>query len=245
MNMSTLLSDLARRGIQLEAHGDKLRFFPPSALTPDLLERLKAHKPEVMEYLQDLDAERQAICWYETAPAEEVDEALQVALAGWSFKSDSGAAPGADICPWCNSTLGDDEDSTGRWCGACRRLVWWYATPDRIVNVKLLTLDFPDLDPLNPHATLEAIRRLPKPAVVPPNDCPHCGSWDWWQNLCGDWRCRVCHPTDVSDRVRQQAAEQRKHRDRNSKVRRKPLESRKKKAIMKSGPTNRANDSGT
>ncbi len=38
-----LLADLQQRGVRLEAHGDRLRYRPRSALTPDLAGRLKEH----------------------------------------------------------------------------------------------------------------------------------------------------------------------------------------------------------
>ncbi len=43
-----LLTDLARRGIRLEADGKRLRYFPRSAVSPGLLDRLKAHKTELL-----------------------------------------------------------------------------------------------------------------------------------------------------------------------------------------------------
>jgi hypothetical protein len=36
----------------LEAHGERLRYYPRSALTPDLLDRLKAHKAELLAMLR-------------------------------------------------------------------------------------------------------------------------------------------------------------------------------------------------
>jgi hypothetical protein len=52
MNAAKLLLDLSRLGIRLEAHGDRLRYFPRSALTPDLLGRLKTHKAELLALLR-------------------------------------------------------------------------------------------------------------------------------------------------------------------------------------------------
>lgn len=52
MITSDLLLDLGRLGIRLEADGKRLRYFPRSAVTPDLLARLKAHKPELLELLR-------------------------------------------------------------------------------------------------------------------------------------------------------------------------------------------------
>ncbi len=53
MNVQQLVNDLRRRGITLEPAGDKLRWRgPKGAMTPELLERLRQHKPEVLEYLR-------------------------------------------------------------------------------------------------------------------------------------------------------------------------------------------------
>jgi hypothetical protein len=52
MNAAELLLDLGRLGIRLEADGERLRYFPRSALTPDLLDRLKAHKAELLAVLR-------------------------------------------------------------------------------------------------------------------------------------------------------------------------------------------------
>lgn len=49
------MTDLARLGIRIEARGDRLRYSPRSAVTPDLTDRMKAHKGELL-----------AILWQET-----------------------------------------------------------------------------------------------------------------------------------------------------------------------------------
>ena len=53
MSAAELLMDLGRLGIRLEADGERLRYRPQSVLTPDLLDRLKAHKGELLELLLD------------------------------------------------------------------------------------------------------------------------------------------------------------------------------------------------
>jgi hypothetical protein len=49
---SRLIADLARLGIKLEADGDRLRYSPRSALTPDLAKLMKAHKSELLAMLR-------------------------------------------------------------------------------------------------------------------------------------------------------------------------------------------------
>jgi hypothetical protein len=51
MSAADLLFELNRRGIRLEANSDRLRYHPQSALTPDLLALLKAHKAELLAIL--------------------------------------------------------------------------------------------------------------------------------------------------------------------------------------------------
>ena len=47
-----LMTDLARLGIHIEAHGDRLRYSPRSAVTPELADRMKAHKGELLAILR-------------------------------------------------------------------------------------------------------------------------------------------------------------------------------------------------
>ena len=52
MSLAQLLLDLAARGIRLEASGDRLRFHPRSAVTPELIERLRDHKESLLAVLR-------------------------------------------------------------------------------------------------------------------------------------------------------------------------------------------------
>ena len=51
MTAHDLLAELDRRGIAIEAHGDRLRYSPRSAVTPDLAHRMKAHKAALLAIL--------------------------------------------------------------------------------------------------------------------------------------------------------------------------------------------------
>jgi TubC N-terminal docking domain len=44
MNAKALLADLRERGVEVMAEGNLLRYRPRSAITPELLDRLRAHK---------------------------------------------------------------------------------------------------------------------------------------------------------------------------------------------------------
>lgn len=48
-----LLAELTGLGIELVAHADRLRYRPRSAVTPELVERLRSHKAELLAILGD------------------------------------------------------------------------------------------------------------------------------------------------------------------------------------------------
>lgn len=50
---AALLNELTDRGIELQAHGDRLRYRPRSAVTSELAEQLRAHKPELLVILRE------------------------------------------------------------------------------------------------------------------------------------------------------------------------------------------------
>ena len=52
MNAHQLIEDLAASGVYLRPDGDLLHLGPGPALTPDLLERVRPHKAELLEVLQ-------------------------------------------------------------------------------------------------------------------------------------------------------------------------------------------------
>ena len=52
MTAIDIIQDLRRRGVELQAAGDRLRFRPAGAIPPDLLERLREHKAEIIAALE-------------------------------------------------------------------------------------------------------------------------------------------------------------------------------------------------
>lgn len=112
MSAADLLLDLGRLGIRLEAGADRLRYFPRSALTPDLLDRLKAHKAELLAMLR---------------PAPDLAPALPAPA------SEALAKPTKAVCR-CGSTAWRDVpihrgQSVRRDCGRCGRFLdfpVWY-----------------------------------------------------------------------------------------------------------------------
>jgi hypothetical protein len=61
MTVLEVINEVRRRGIALVAHGDKLRYAPRSAVTPELREHLAAHKSEIMAELKTRQGEPVAV----------------------------------------------------------------------------------------------------------------------------------------------------------------------------------------
>jgi hypothetical protein len=94
MNVRALLEELERLGVELRAVGDDLEYEGPEvAITPELLERLKAHKADLM--VACANAERVAeedrkpaeiMCMRATADPQ----AHKLSAAGWEPKERCG-----------------------------------------------------------------------------------------------------------------------------------------------------------
>lgn len=112
MNVAELLADLDRLGIRLDADGDRLRYHPRSAATPDLLDRLRTHKAALLAILRRTP---------DDGPV------LPVAAA------EAAALPTVAVCR-CGSTKWRDVPIHGghtvrRDCGRCGRFIdfpIWY-----------------------------------------------------------------------------------------------------------------------
>ena len=106
MNAADLITDLARLGIRIEAHGDRLRYSPRSAVTPDLARRMKAHKGELLAILRPeadaptIDLTDAMAVWQAALDRLEGDplfppdvmEALRAADAQWADDPEAGEA---------------------------------------------------------------------------------------------------------------------------------------------------------
>jgi hypothetical protein len=53
MLVPEILEEVGCRGVSLFPKGDRLRFYPKKALTPELVEELKEHKAEILVVLGD------------------------------------------------------------------------------------------------------------------------------------------------------------------------------------------------
>ncbi|NQT39186.1 MAG: hypothetical protein HQ581_16935 [Planctomycetes bacterium] len=81
MSAESLLMDLVRLGIKLEAHGDRLRYHPQGAMTPDLIDRLRTHKAELLAALRSaVDPDGVATAPVTGEPAESGPEAAPEAI---------------------------------------------------------------------------------------------------------------------------------------------------------------------
>lgn len=78
--VANLLDDLQRRGIELQAAGDKLRYRPVEAVADELRDRLGRHKAKLLERLR---ADADTTDWSADARkviAEFIDPAVRTAL---------------------------------------------------------------------------------------------------------------------------------------------------------------------
>ncbi len=195
-----LLIDLTRRGIELVAHEDRLRYRPRSAVTPDLAERMKAHKCELMAILRpeapEVDAPNgvknvhfssERHDWKTSQNLfDKLDSEFQFDLdvcatsqnakcARFFTPDDDGPPP----CPKCGS-LELWETLTGTW----RSLHCAPPTTSgkMLEQAKRLRgqLGFPEFD-----------IRMSEPGIDP---CHWCGRFHWWRSIHGVVVCGNCHP---------------------------------------------------
>ena len=147
MSAAELLMDLGLLGIRLQADGDRLRYHPRSALTPDLLARLKAHKADVLALLRptpddapSVEPTDAAVVWQAVLDRLEGDplfppdtmETLRAARVKWASDAPQ-TTPTKPVCR-CGSTTWRDVpihggQSVRRDCGRCERFLdfpVWY-----------------------------------------------------------------------------------------------------------------------
>jgi uncharacterized protein (DUF3820 family) len=97
------MATLTRRGIRLQANGGRLRYYPPWAVTPDLLDRLKAHKIELLTLLRPISARY--------VDTDTVADDLDANEFYWSQISESdrdyliGPRKHVGPCAWCGGRL--------------------------------------------------------------------------------------------------------------------------------------------
>lgn len=151
MSLTDLMIDLAARGIQLEARGDRLRYSPKTAMTPELNARVKTHKSALLAILSANDVPAAAL-WHAALDHMEASEAFPseqlAACRRASVEWESEPPTGDDItelagtasnrqvlrCDRCRSTdyrdtLIHEGRSTRLDCAQCGRFIAfpkWY-----------------------------------------------------------------------------------------------------------------------
>jgi uncharacterized protein (DUF3820 family) len=99
--VESLMAELDRLGITIEAHGDRLFYSPRSAVTPDLAQRMKAHKQALLAKLTGEHRESHVTHDANEANWQAIDDADRDYLLGprkWP-------AP----CAWCGGRLVHSE----------------------------------------------------------------------------------------------------------------------------------------
>jgi len=95
--LADLLLDLERAGVQeLIPDGDRLRYRPRSALTPDLADRLKTHKPDLLAVLQPAETPGVAV----STPAAGIRAEAAVRPIRWEDCIDP-----SEPCPNCGGLM--------------------------------------------------------------------------------------------------------------------------------------------
>jgi hypothetical protein len=94
MNVQALIEELKGLGVELRAVGDDLEYEgPEEAITPELLERLKAHKAELIavfrhgETVMEEDRQPAEVASKQTSPDPET---RKLSAAGWEPKERCG-----------------------------------------------------------------------------------------------------------------------------------------------------------
>lgn len=62
MYVVTLIEQIRQRGVELKVEGSKLRYYPQSAMTPELLALIRDYKQQVMVYLIYEQGESTVLC---------------------------------------------------------------------------------------------------------------------------------------------------------------------------------------
>ena len=134
MKATQLMADLTRLGIRIEADGDRLRYSPRSAVTPDLADQMKSHKDALLAILQGdskippIDLSSATAIWQAALDRLEGDplfspdimESLRAADAQWADDSEAYEAIAPPCpCPECG-TLELWQSLVGNWrCLRC------------------------------------------------------------------------------------------------------------------------------
>ena len=189
MTAADLIADLAQLRIQLEAHGDRLRYSPRSVVTPDLADQMRAHKGELLAMLRSDTADATST---DLGRCPHCDARLAGTLTFDGFLNLE--------CSWCDRCVGcrpSSEEVAAR-----------FSPFETASTVTPLTLGVA-ADSLDDSAGVEQIGTI---GPLPP--CRECGGLEMWETAAGDlfgridgrWQCLWCDPPAKSRRLRELAA---------------------------------------
>ncbi|MEW6212388.1 MAG: hypothetical protein AB1631_28945 [Acidobacteriota bacterium] len=107
MTATELLTNLQQKGIRLEARGDRLRYAPASAVTPELREVLAAHKAQLLALLKEETKHQQKAKPVHYALIDKVvlgEPQIELCMAGcgWMIKFYWQDGTGYGYCPQCD-----------------------------------------------------------------------------------------------------------------------------------------------
>lgn len=176
MTATTLLADLRAQGIVLTADGDNLHFDAPTgALTPDLLEEMRAHKVDLLKALN-------GAVQPQDQPEPQPPPATPVPLAQRLKSEIRRARSWADL-----HHVVDQAQSAFEGGGLSDEETYRLSA---LAGQEAHVL--PEVVP-PPHAGKRESTVVTTPR--PPGLCPCCGRGDWWSKPpAGERVCATCHP---------------------------------------------------
>jgi TubC N-terminal docking domain len=90
-----VLAEMQRKGVTVVAAGDRLRFHPASALTPELVDGLRENKAFILRTLECQEVARQDT----SPPIENADEVLELARARFKLPEEQRLDPTVPPAP--------------------------------------------------------------------------------------------------------------------------------------------------
>jgi uncharacterized protein (DUF3820 family) len=85
VNAAQIITELTELGIHIEAHGDMLRYTPRPKVPPELVERMKAHKDELLVILPR-DPEAPAVAPTECELPQQPDTSDFISVNDWYWE---------------------------------------------------------------------------------------------------------------------------------------------------------------
>lgn len=193
-----LRNELQALGVTLAVDGDRLRFSPRSAVTGELLERLRTCKAELLAMmLQPQDGGPSDAAGGDPQDLQPQDLPGGDPLGADGAHGDAGQPPQAHSettirCPWCSSRR-LLEGTSGLWCADCERLAWEPTETGGLVRCDVADLQVIDL----------------------PTPCPDCGGIVFWWDAAGGAHCEACEPRTRATWLREHAQRLRERHERN------------------------------